>query len=489
MVFHDLNQIRSLLDQVANTLVKEKGFIPEFSKEALDEAHESSTSDQGKRTDFCHLFWISIDNIDSRDLDQLSYAEEIDHSKFRLYVAIADVDDRVPFDGAIDRIARNNTTTIYTPFKIFPMIPPKLCYEDTSLIANHQRNAFVVQIIISSDGSFKLEEIHMAVVENKAKLAYPSVSDYLDEKTPLPIEHPHLSTITKQLDLQFEIAKKIEAARLKKGALTFAPMQGEAIVEEGMPIGLREKKQSSGQKLIENVMIAANVATTTYFMHAKLPIIRRVVKTPKRWNRIVELANNLNWKLPKNPDAKSLQQFLNAQRKKDPLHFPDLSLSVIKLIGRGEYILAKPGQKSIGHFDLALIDYAHTTAPNRRYPDLTMQRLLKNDLLRTDLEYQTSILSSIATNCTAKEEAASKIERHLYKSFAAFILKPQIGKEFHGIVTGCTEDATWIRLIEIPVEGKLVEGCKNVDVGDKIMAKLIHVDIEKGFIDFSKSSR
>lgn len=480
----DLSEIKSLLEQVATDSVVEKGFIPEFSKESLLEI--SSPAEASNIKDMSHLFWISIDNVESQDLDQITYVEKCKNSSYRLYVAIADVDHHIPFESEVDLVARNNTTTIYTPFKIFPMLPAEFCYDKTSLLPHKQRNAIITQIAIHDDGSFKLEEVYQAKVENKAKLNYPSVTEFLDHGTDISNLKETKKNVYDQLLLHDEIGKKIHAYRHRKGALIFSPMQGEAIFERGIPVGIQQKKQTTGHKVIENLMIAANVCMTHFFINAKLPIIRRVVKTPKRWGRIVEIANKHNFKISKKPDTKSLQEFLIHEKKKDPLHFPDLSLTIIKLIGRGEYVLSQPGEKAIGHFDLALIDYAHTTAPNRRYPDLMMQRLLKNELNNKGVNFQVAILHEIANNCSEKEEAASKIERHLFKSFAAFILSKKIGENFQAIVTGVSESGTWIRLNEIPVEGKLIKGFEDVDVGDYITVHLCSVDIPRGFIDFCK---
>ncbi len=486
MPFSDLNQIRLLLDQVADALVNEKGFIPSFSESNIAEIQTKLLKLQFHPCDLTHLFWISIDNLTSQDLDQITFAEQLDNGKYRLFVGISDVDETLPFNSAVDLIARNNTTTIYTPFKIYPMIPPNLCYDQTSLLQNQKRNAIVMKMIIEKDGRFKIEEILLATVENKAKLVYEQVAEWIEKKIPLPNITSTQDLVESQITLQNEIALKIHDFRKKNGALSFFTIQGEPFFEKGIPKGIQEKKQTVAHKIIENLMIATNVCVTQFFIKAKLPILRRVVKTPKRWNKIVEIANRFGYRLPDKPNSRSLQKFLIERKKIDPDHFPDLSLSIIKLIGRGEYIMAKPDDKSIGHFDLALVDYAHTTAPNRRYPDLMMQRLLKNYLLKSNLIFDFSLMSEIAINCTKKEESASKIERRLFKSFAAYILSSEIGRQFQAIVTGSSEEATWVRLKELPVEGKLIKGYESCDVGDSISVILSSVDIEKGFIDFLK---
>lgn len=479
-----IEQIKEILDQVANSLVYEKGFIPEFPESSLVEIEK--THPKTPAIDLQNYFWISIDNLHSQDLDQITYIEKVEKNKYRLFVAISDVDEMIPFNSSIDVIARNNTTSIYTPFKIFPMLPPKYSYDLTSLLPNKERSAIVSEILIDEEGSFKLEKIVLAKVKNHAKLVYEQVSSWIDEKIEIPNFFGDRKKLLEQISWHHEVAKKIEAYRNKKGALNFLLAQGEPIIEEGIPLGIREKKQTTAHKIIENLMIASNVCTTKFFMNAKLPVIRRVVKTPKRWEKIVEIARLKGFKLPSKPDQKSLQKFLTHQQKIDPVHFHDLSLTIIKLIGRGEYILSKAGEKGIGHFDLALIDYAHTTAPNRRYPDLMMQRMLKQVLSDSSCEFENSFLIEVAQNCTNKEEAADKIERHLFKSFAAFVLSSQINRQFEAIVTGYSNTGTWVRLIELPVEGKLIKGFDNVDVGDHLSVKLCQVDIPKGFIDFCK---
>lgn len=399
-------------------------------------------------------------------------------------VAIADVDSLIPFQSEINQVAQNNTTSVYTPFKIFPMLPPSFSYDLSSLLQDKRRPAVVTSLTVDQHGNFELESIQLALVQNKAKLVYEDVSHFLDEKSDLKLFSSDQALAKKQLTIQFEIAKRIYKHREKEGALKFETAQGEPVFDNNIPIGIKPKIQLSGHILIENIMIAANVIMTRFFIQNNLPIIRRIVKQPKRWPRIVQLAKEKNFKLSDNPDVKNLQKFLIEQRQKDPIHFPDLSLAIIKLIGRGEYILSKPGEKSIGHFDLALIDYAHTTAPNRRYPDLMMQRILKTFLLKKKEHFSYSLLENIAANCTSKEDAASKIERHLFKSFAALILREDIGRKFSAIVTGINDQGTWIRLTEIPVEGKLMSDKALVDVGDHLTVTLVHVDIEKGHIDF-----
>ena len=476
------SELKEILDSVANALLHERGFIPSFPQSAI---HEIQSLTKPRRSIDCtNRFWISIDNQHSQDLDQITSIEPLDHHRYRLYVAISDVASFIPIDSEVDQIARHNTSSIYTPFKIFPMLPEKYAYGLTSLLPHEVRSAVVSEIIIESDGSYQLDQIYLADVKNHAKLVYEEVSAWIDSGYQLTGSAWQTDQVHNQLKLHHQVAQKIAKYRMKKGALNFLLVQGEVIVEEGLPLGIREKTQTTGHAIIENIMIASNVCTTKYFLHHQLPVLLRVVKTPKRWEKIVEIAAEKGFKLPKKPDQKSLQNFLTHQQKVDPVHFHDLSLTVIKLIGRGEYVLSHPKKVNPGHFDLALIDYAHTTAPNRRYPDLMMQRILYSHLFTDQVRPPTSVLLDVARNCTQQEEAKDKIERHLYKSFAAHVLSGEIHRSFKAIVTGSGEKGTWVRLLELPVEGKLIKGYETVDIGDHLIVRLCHVDIAKGFIDF-----
>lgn len=445
----------------------ERGFWPDFSREALQELEHLQIKTRVEARNLRELLWVSIDNVTSRDLDQLTYAEP-----GKIYVAVADVDELVKKNSMLDKYAAHNTTTVYTPCKIFPMLPAKLSNDLTSLNENEDRCAIVVEMKVAEDGRFDLQEVYHAWVRNKAKLNYPFVADLL--------EHPDDSPLHQQLVLQDSLAQKILQYRNQRGALEFGTIQLEAVLENDRPIRLEESRRNRAHRLIENYMIAANVAVTRHLTERGVPMIRRVVKTPRRWDRIVSLARQWDHILPPVPNPKALRAFLLEAQEKDPLQFSDLSLAIIKLLGRGEYVLSLPGQAPFGHFDLAEHEYTHATAPNRRFPDLIIQRLLKHKKVYTPAE-----LSALATHCTAKEDDAAKVERRLLKCAAAYVLQNEVGKTFDAMVTGAAPKGTWVRIREPHIEGKLVKGFEKVDVGDYIQVKLIRVDIKNGHIDFA----
>lgn len=461
----------------------ERGFIPEFSKDVLIELASITAPAKAKIIpafrDMRGLLWVSIDNDDSRDLDQLTYAEDN-----RIYVAIADVDAIVKKGLPIDNQAAHNTTSIYTPTVVFPMLPLKLSNDLTSLNENTDRCANVVEMEIADDGRFHLRGIYPALVRNRAKLTYHNVAGCVEKGICLGHLIPSVPGLIKQLALQDRIAQRIQAFRNAQGALEFGIAELQAVVVDGIPVGLQERTQNRAHKLIENYMIAANVCVTEFLHKNHLPTLRRVVKIPKRWNRIVSIAKILGEDLPAKPDPKALRAFLLRQKEKNPASFPELSLAVIKLIGRGEYILSSIHGRDLGHFNLAELEYAHTTAPNRRYPDVIMQRLLKSHLYGEPSPYTKSELASIAAHCTVKETDAEKVERRLVKCAAAMVLAKEIGRQYKAMVTGKTERGTWVRLMEFPVEGKLIQGGGDLDVGDYLQVKLVHVDVLKGYIDF-----
>jgi VacB/RNase II family 3'-5' exoribonuclease len=471
------------LAEIAHQAMLDKGFIPDFS-EAIDRELKSINEPARPHDsirDLRELMWISIDNEDSKDLDQLTYAEEN-----VIYIAVADVDALVKKGSAIDQRAAHNTTSIYTPAILFPMLPLKLSTNLTSLNEKKDRCAIVIEVKIEEDGRFDLKDLYPAFVRNQAKLNYPCIGAWLEHricKNPIPA----IAGLREQLALQDKLAQKIQAFRQKQGALEFGVVKVQAVVMDGIPVSLEEQDKNRAHELIENYMIAANVAVTRYLKNRNLPSIRRVVKTPKRWSRIVILAREEGEELPANPDPIALRQFLLKQQKLAPLRFPDLSLAIIKLLGRGEYVLGIPGQPSPGHFDLAEHEYCHATAPNRRFPDLLMQRLLKSSLFQTTAPYTKKELGDLAVYCTKKEDDADKVERRLIKCAAAAILQKEVGKTFDAMVTGSAPKGTWVRLMTPPVEGKLVKGFEKVDVGDFLKVKLIRVDIAKGHLDFATS--
>ncbi len=478
------------LDEIAQQAMLERGFFIEFPEQVIDELSRMSEPPLSQENfsfhDMRDCLWVSIDNDDSRDLDQLTFAKKEAAGKDTIYVAVADVDALVKRGSAIDSYAAHNTTSVYTPTKVFPMLPLKLSTDLTSLNEQVDRYAIVIEMEIDSDGRYALCDIYAALVRNHAKLAYNGVAAWLEQK--IPLSHPAVKVpgFLEQLELQDLLAQQIKKHRQSQGSLTFASREVQAVIVDEMAVELKEKVPNRADELIENFMIIANVSVTEYLAKHNLPTLRRIVRVPKRWDRIVALAKALGEKLPSQPDVKTLRDFLSKQQQVNPQGFPDLSLAVIKLIGRGEYVLGLPGEAAPGHFDLALRDYAHTTAPNRRFPDLVMQRLLKSCLNKMPVVYDDKELSSIATQCTQKEDDAVKVERRVHKSAAAMVLSTKIGHEFSAVVTGINEDGTWVRLRTLPVEGKLVRGFQNLDVGDRLSVALVHVDILHGHIDFSR---
>lgn len=468
------------LEKIARQAMLERGFTPDFSEaveEELEKIQKPAKPESSIR-DLRQWMWVSIDNETSKDLDQLTFAE-----KDRIYVAIADVDALVKKGSAIDKRASHNTTSVYTPAKIFPMLPIKLSNDLTSLNEKTDRCAIVVEVKIDLDGRFDLVDVYSALVQNQAKLNYPCVGAWLEHKI-CKSAIPSIKGLKEQLALQDKIAQKILQFRASQGALEFGVIQLQAVIVEGIPVSLEERQINRAHRLIENYMIAANVAATRYLKNRNLPTIRRVVRIPKRWDRIVVLAKEEGAELPPQPDPKALRQFLLERQQQAPLQFPDLSLAIIKLLGKGEYVLGLPGQPSPGHFDLAEHEYCHATAPNRRFPDLIMQRLLKSALFQTEAPYSKKELDILAHHCTQKEDAAEKVERRLIKCAAAIVLQKEVGKTFDAMVTGAAPKGTWVRLMTPPIEGKLIKGFEGVDVGDFLKVKLIHVDVFNGHIDF-----
>lgn len=475
------------LTQLAKQTMIEHQLLPDFPPSVLKEINDIASPVQSlppKVKDLRQFLWFSLDNDDSKDLDQITYAEIIDDQQFKIYIAIADVDSLVKKESAIDRYAQYNTTSVYTPTKIFPMLPKKLSTDFTSLNENEDRLAIVVEANIHTSGALVSYDIYRAQVKNKAKLAYNGVSDWLDELGPAPESIKRNRDLDEQVRLQDKIAHLLQHYRHTQGALTLQTIEPYAIIHDRNIVDLKVMVKNRGRDLIEDFMIAANSASANFLKEHQRPSLRRVVRIPKRWDRIVEVAKQHGTNLPPEPDAKALDLFLGHQRLLDPLHFPDLSLTIIKLLGNGEYVVEYPGEPPIGHFSLAVKNYTHSTAPNRRFPDLITQRLIKSTLANQPSIYTSHELERLAKQCTEKEDEAEKVERKMRKSAACLLLSSKINQEFEGFVTGASEKGTWVRVFTPPVEGKLIQGFEHIDVGDKVRVKLVHVDIVKGFIDF-----
>ena len=438
--------------------------------------------------DLRDLLWASIDNDDSRDLDQLTVAEAMPGEEVKVLVAIADVDAVVKFNTAIDQHARHNTTSVYTAAETFPMLPEDISTDITSLNFDQERLALVVEMVISTDGSLKNADIYHAWVRNHAKLAYNSVAAWLDGKGVIPAEAAVVNGLEANLRLQDEAARKMKNLRHLHGALSLETIETKPVFEGDQIRTLEIEEKNRAKEIIEDLMIAANGVTVRYLTAKKFPSIRRVVRTPKRWERIVDIADQHGSKLPGRPDSKALEEFLIKMKAADPVRFPDLSLAVIKLLGNGEYIAEQPDGNAPGHFGLAVKDYAHSTAPNRRYPDLITQRLLKAALANQPTPYQMDELNDLAVHCTQAEDAATKVERQVEKSAAALLLESRVGEQFEAIVTGAAEKGSWVRLLNLPIEGKLVQGFNDIDVGDQIRVQLIEINVGRGYIDFKKVS-
>ena len=480
---------RTILQSIARRAMIEKGLLPDFSPEALtelDRINAPATTTEEALRDLRALPWCSIDNDDSLDLDQLTVAEAMPKGSVKIMVAIADVDAIVRKGSAIDAHAQQNTTSVYTAAEIFPMIPEKLSTGLTSLNRETDRLAVVMEMLIAEHGPLQTSEIYRAIVRNHAKLAYNSVADWLEGNGPMPEGIDAVAGLEENLRIQDKVAQSLKASRHLHGALNLETIEARPVFEADYLRGLEAESKNRAKDIIEDFMIAANGVTARYLASKKLPSLRRVVHTPKRWDRIRELASESHFTLSLKPDSKALEKFLLKAKKDDPLRFPDLSLSVIKLLGPGEYMIEFPGEKAEGHFGLAVKDYTHSTAPNRRYPDLITQRLLKAALSGHPVPYDRDELEYLARHCTEEEDAVKKIERLVEKSAAALLLESRIGEEFDSIVTGAASKGTWVRLFQLPVEGKLVQGFRGMDVGRRLRVQLIRTDVERGFIDFKK---
>ncbi len=480
---------RVILQSIAHRAMLKRGLLPDFSSEALAELGRlqiPTTIDSKTVRDMRNLLWASIDNDDSRDLDQLTVAEALPSEKVKILVAIADVDSSIVNGSAIDQHARNNTTSVYTAAEIFPMLPEKVSTDITSLNFNEDRLSIVVEMVVGADGSLEDSKIYRAWVRNHAKLAYNSVAAWLEKKGDIPQEIAAVQGLAENLQLQDRIAQSMKNFRHIHGALSLETIEAKPVFDGDQIRSLEIEEKNRAKEIIEDFMIAANGVTARYLSANKFPSIRRVVRTPKRWERIVEIAADHKFRLPEVPDSKALEEFLVKQKAVDPLRFPDLSLAVIKLLGAGEYIAELPDGEVPGHFGLAIKDYAHSTAPNRRYPDLLTQRLLKAVMDGKPAPYNKDELDVLAAHCTEAEDAANKVERQVGKSAAALLLESRIGEQFDSIVTGASEKGTWVRLLSLPVEGKLVDGFEGLDVGNRLRVKLTSVDVQQGFIDFKR---
>ncbi len=466
----------------------ERGLNPNISKEALEQLHglEQAAMESGAGIqDLRNLLWCSIDNDDSMDLDQLTVAiPEKDHA-IRLLVAVADVDALVKKGSPLDLQAQFNTTSVYTSARIFPMLPPKLSTDLTSLNSGVDRMAIVCDMRFGAEGELTGSEIYRACVHNRCKLAYDAVSDWLIAKGPLPSAAKHVQGMDEQLQIQDRLAQKLRAKRYANGSLEFESFQPIAQFDQQEITGLSLQPHNRARQLIEEFMIEANGCMSRFLSEHTRASLRRVVRSPEKWMRIVEVASHYGVTLPSQADSKALEQFLAHQHKIDPLRFPDLSLVIVKLMGRGEYVVEQSGKHPVGHFGLAVRDYTHSTAPNRRYPDIITLRQVKAILAKEPSPYSNTELESLALHCTQQEDAAQKAERQMRKSDAALLLGSRVGQYFDGLITGLNAKGSWVRIIDPPAEGRLIGVLPALKVGQKVRVKLTSTDVVKGFIDFA----
>lgn len=478
------------LRSLAVRALLEYGFLPVFSTQVNAELVSIQTAPPLKlkwdMEDLRETYWTSIDNDTSKDLDQLEYVEKLEDGSFKLLIAIADVDAMVPQDSAIDQHACTNTTSIYAGFIVFPMLPDMLSANKTSLLPDQDRLAAVTEMIVSPAGDVSEKRFFKAIVRNQTRLDYDEVSDWLearDKDSGALLRGDE--QLTDQLLIQDELTNILAIKRLENGALNFESMEVNPVMEDGKIVDLEVLKNGRSRMIVQTLMITANSVMADFLNDHNRPSLRRIVRKPARWHRIIDIARKHGTELPAEPDPKPLSEFLSKIQDESPNLFSDVSLSILKLIGQGEYVVQEPGQPSEGHFGLAIQDYTHSTAPNRRYIDLIIQRLLKSVLSDSDCPYSAAELKEIAKHCMERESAARTVERMLRKMAAATLLSSDVGNEFDGIVTGVKSTGTFVRLNKPPAEGRIVRGERGLDVGDKVRVKLIATDIERGYIDFA----
>jgi exoribonuclease-2 len=487
---HLANPAHPDLQATAKEIMQQRGFEPDFPPQVPQqladlEAHPPQVSAAGNIRDLRNLQWSSIDNDTSRDLDQIEVAERLANGDVKIMVGIADVDAFVAKNTPIDQHAARETTTVYAGVRNFPMLPEELSTGLTSLLENQDRLSVVIEFVVDSSGGLKSPSVYRAVVRNKAQLQYNSTGAWLKGASPAPPKIAASSDLQAQLKLQDEVAQSLKEQRFQHGALTLQSDELQPLMLDDQVVEVVKQQKNRATELIEDFMVAANSVVAR--MLEKVSSLRRIVRTPRRWDRIAQLAATKGEKLPAQPDSKALNDFLLKRRAADPDHFADLSLAVIKLIGPGEYILEKPGEVAPGHFGLAVQDYTHSTAPNRRFVDVVNQRLLKAMLAGQKNPYSDAELSAIAANCTAKESAAKKVERDMSKRLAAVAIEHRIGEVFDALVTGVTEHGTFVRVSQPYSEGMLAQGAQGLDVGDKLRVRLIRTDVQKGYIDFARA--
>jgi exoribonuclease-2 len=483
----------SELNALARQALIDNNFVPDFTPQIIDAAKSLNEQEiisyaYSSVRDLRSLLWSSIDNAASLDLDQVEYAEKLPNGDIRLLVGIADVDSFVPKDSVIDRFAARNVTSIYVGSDVFPMLPERLSTDLTSLREGVDRLAVVIEMIVSEHADVQTGDVFPALLRNRAKLSYEEIGAWLDEKGEVPESVSQIEGMEAQIRLQYETAMRLHNFRKQKGALEFETIEAKVVINADEIVDIRVERHNAARDIIENFMIAANVQTAEFLENRNVPSLRRVVKNPQRWNRIVAIARAFGENLPENPDSLRLAEFLARRKSSDRKHYPDLSLSIIKLLGAGEYVVQEAGADAGGHFGLAVLDYTHSTAPNRRYVDLIVQRLIKATVAGKPSPYTFEELNQIAAKCNERESAARKVERQMNKTIAGSIMSTRIGEEFDAIVTGINDRGTFARVLNPPVDGRIVEGDADLQIGDEVRVRLTATDVQRGFIDFARIS-
>ena len=486
----DANPSHLDLQATAKQVMQRYGFEPDFPPQVPQQladlkAHPPQIAAGGDIRDLRNLLWSSIDNDTSRDLDQIEVAERASNGDVKIMIGIADVDAFVPKQTAIDQHAARETTTVYTGIRNFPMFPEELSTGKTSLLERQDCLSVVIEFVVDSTGIVKSPNVYRAVVRNKAQLQYNSVGAWLEGKSPAPPKVAASADLQAQLKLQDDVAQKLKDQRFQHGALNLQTDELHPLVLNDQIVDVVKQQKNRATDLIEDFMVAGNGVVARLL--EKVSSLRRIVRTPERWDRIVQLAATKGEKLPAQPDSKALNDFLQLRKAADPDHFADVSLAVIKLIGPGEYVLERAGDVAPGHFGLAVQDYTHSTAPNRRFADVVTQRLIKALLAGQKNPYSDDELTAIAANCTQKEDAAKKVEREMSKRLAAIVMQHRIGEVFDALVTGATDHGTFVRALQPHVEGLLAQGQQGLDVGDRLRVKLIRTDVQRGYIDFARA--
>jgi VacB/RNase II family 3'-5' exoribonuclease len=485
----DANPSHLDLQATAKEIMQQYGFEPDFlapvATQLANLGQQPQVSPSRDVRDMRNLLWSSIDNDTSRDLDQIEVVESAPIGNVKVMVGIADVDTFVPKATPIDQHAARETTTVYTGIRNFPMLPEQLSNGVTSLLENQDRLSVVIEFVVDADGNLKSSDVYRALVQNKAQLQYNSVGAWLEGTAAPPPKVAASAQLQDQLKLQSDVAQKLKSKRFQNGALNLQTDEVHPLVLNEQVVDVVKQQKNHATELIEDFMVAANGVVARLLQNVSS--LRRIVRTPKRWDRIVQLAASKGEKLPPQPDSKALNDLLLRRKAADPDHFADLSLTVIKLIGPGEYVLERAGETAPGHFGLAVQDYTHSTAPNRRFADVVTQRLIKAMLAGQQNPYSDDELTAVASNCTQREDAARKVEREMSKRLAAVAMQRRVGETFDAIVTGVTDHGTFVRVLQPHVEGLLAQGAQGLDVGDKLKAKLIRTDVSKGYIDFARA--